>query len=90
MHGNTTKVQIIQSRLHTITQYEKSKNDDNKFCGATLKTHLYKQTNKMHFLYVFILQSLYNSTCFERLFRSSSGVHTFTVSAVLYKPCKRV
>ena len=29
----------------------------------------------MHFLYVFILQSLYNSTCFERPFRSSSGVH---------------
>ena len=25
--------------------------------------------------YVFILQSLYNSTCFERVFRSSSGVH---------------
>ena len=26
----------------------------------------------MHFLYVFILQFLYNSTCFERSFRSSS------------------
>ena len=29
----------------------------------------------MHFLSVFILQFLYNSTCFERPFRSSSGVH---------------
>ena len=29
----------------------------------------------MHFLYVFILQFLYNSTCFERPFSSSSGVH---------------
>ena len=29
----------------------------------------------MHFLYVFILQFLYNSTRFERPFRSSSGVH---------------
>ena len=28
----------------------------------------------MHFLYVFILQFLYNSTSFERPFRSSSGV----------------
>jgi hypothetical protein len=36
---------------------------------------LYKQTNKMYFLYVFILQPLYNSTCFERPFRSSSAVH---------------
>ena len=36
---------------------------------------LYKQTNKMHFLYIFIQQFLYNSTCFERPFRSSSGVH---------------
>ena len=41
----------------------------------------------MHFLYVFILQFLYNSTRFERLFRSSSGVHKFTVSAAVYKPC---
>ena len=40
---------------------------------------LYRQNNKMHFLYVFILQFLYNSTCFERPFRSSSGVHMFTV-----------
>ena len=29
----------------------------------------------MQFLYVFILQFLYNSTCFERPFHSSSGVH---------------
>ena len=36
---------------------------------------LYKQTNKMHFVYVFILQSLYKSTCFDGPFRSSSGVH---------------
>ena len=36
---------------------------------------LYKRANKMHFLYVFILPFLYNSTCFERPFRSSSGVH---------------
>ena len=39
----------------------------------------------MHFLYVFTLQFLYNSTRFERPFRSSSGVHKLTVSAVLYK-----
>ena len=29
----------------------------------------------MHFLYVFILQFLYNSTCFERPFRSPSAFH---------------
>ena len=29
----------------------------------------------MHFLYVFILQFMYNSTYFERPFPSSSGVH---------------
>ena len=29
----------------------------------------------MHFLYVFILQFMYNSTCFERPFLSTSGVH---------------
>ena len=39
------------------------------------RNQLYKQTNTMHFLYVFILQFSYNSTCFERPFRSSSGVH---------------
>ena len=39
------------------------------------RNQLYKQTNNMHLLYVFILQSLYNSTCFERTFHSSSGVH---------------
>ena len=39
------------------------------------RNQLYKQTNKMHFPYVFILQFLYSSTCFERPFRSSSGVH---------------
>ena len=33
----------------------------------------------MYFLYAFTLQFLYNSTCFERPFRSSSGVHKFTV-----------
>ena len=47
---------------------------------------LYKQTDKMHFLYVFTLQFLYNSTCFERPFGSPSGVHKFTVSAAQYKP----
>ena len=51
---------------------------------------LYKQTNKMHFLYVFIPQYLYNFTCFKWPFHSSSGVHKFTVYAALYKPCKRV
>jgi hypothetical protein len=51
---------------------------------------LYEQTNELHFLYVFILQFFNNSTCFERTFRSSSGVNKFTVSAALYKPCKRV
>ena len=49
-----------------------------------------KKTNKMHSLYVFILQFLYKSTCFGRPFLSSSGDHDFTVSAALYKPCKRV
>ena len=29
----------------------------------------------MHFLYVFILQFMYSSTCFELPFRSSPGVH---------------
>ena len=48
------------------------------------RNQFYKQTNKMHFLYVFILQSFCNSTCFERPFRSSSGVHKFTVSAAVY------
>ena len=57
-----------------------------------MRTHdlLYKQTKKMNFLYVFILQFFYNSTCFERPFRSSSGVHDLLYSAALYKPCKRV
>ena len=41
----------------------------------------------MHFLYVFILQFLYNSTCFERPFPSSSGVHDLLYSAAVYKPC---
>jgi hypothetical protein len=36
----------------------------------------------MHFLYVFILQFLCNSTCFERPFRSSSGVHDLLYSAL--------
>ena len=35
---------------------------------------LYKQTNKIA-LSVRILQFMYNSTCFERSFRSTSGVH---------------
>ena len=48
---------------------------------------LYKQSNKIHFLYVFILQFLYNSTCFERPFLSSSGVHDLLYSAAPYKPC---
>ena len=34
-----------------------------------------KQANKMHLLYVFILQFVYNSARFERPFRSSSGVY---------------
>ena len=29
----------------------------------------------MHFLYVFILPFMYNSTCFERSFHSPPGVH---------------
>jgi hypothetical protein len=43
----------------------------------------------MHFQYVFILQISYNSTCFERPFRSSSGVHDLLYSTSLYKPYKR-
>ena len=54
------------------------------------RNQLYKQTKKMHFLYVFILQFLYNSTCFERPFRSSSGVHDLLRSAAVCKPCKRI
>ena len=38
----------------------------------------------MHFLYVFILPFTYNSTCFERPSRSSSGVHDLLYSAALY------
>ena len=38
----------------------------------------------MHFLYVFILQFLYYSTCFERPFRSSSGVHDLLYTAAEY------
>ena len=38
----------------------------------------------MHSLYIFILQFLYNSACFERQFRSSSGVHDLPYFAVLY------
>ena len=40
----------------------------------TFEILLYKQTNKMQFLYVFILQFPYISTCFEGPFRSSSAV----------------
>ena len=47
------------------------------------RKQLCKQANKIHFLHVFILQS-YNSTCFERLYRSSSGVHDLLYSAALY------
>ena len=50
----------------------------------------HKQTNKMHFLYVFILQLFYNSTCFEQSFPSSSGVYDLLYSAALYKSCKHV
>ena len=45
------------------------------FVCTVHRNQLYKQTIKMHFLYVFILQFMYNSTCFERPFRLSSGVH---------------
>ena len=43
------------------------------------------QTNKMHFLYVFILQFMYNSTCFEQPFRSSSGIHDLLYLHGLYR-----
>ncbi len=49
---------------------------------------LYKQTNQMQFLYVFIVQFLYNCTYFERPFYSSSGVHDLLYSAALYKSCE--
>ena len=39
------------------------------------RNKLYKQTNKMHFFVSIYFTVLYNSTCFERPFRSSSGVH---------------
>ena len=51
------------------------------------RNQLYIQTNKMHFPYLFILQFLYDSTRFERPFRSSSGVHDLLYSAAVYKPC---
>ena len=47
------------------------------------RNQLYKQTDKMHFPYVFILQFLYKSTCFEGQLRSSSGVHDLLYSAAL-------
>ena len=49
---------------------------------------LYKQTNKIHFLYVFILQFLYSSTCFERPFLSSSGVHDLLYQQLCTKHAK--
>ena len=57
-------------------------------CDEQATVTLYTQPNKMHFLYVFILQFPYNSTCFERTFLSSSGVHDLLYSAALYKPYK--
>ena len=42
----------------------------------------------MQFLYVFIVQFLYNCTYFERPFYSSSGVHDLLYSAALYKSCE--
>jgi hypothetical protein len=56
--------------------------------GIILIGIFYKQTNKIHFIYVFILQFMYNSTCFERPFLSSA-VYNFTVHAALYKSFKR-
>ena len=39
--------------------------DESDIVCTMHRNQFYKQTNKMHFLYVFILQFLYNSTCFE-------------------------
>ena len=44
------------------------------FVCTVHRNQLYKQTYKMQFLYVFITHYLYNSTCFERPFHSSSEV----------------
>ena len=60
------------------------------FVCTVHRNQLYKQTNKMRFLYVFILQFLYKSTCFERPFRSSWGVHDLLYSAALYISCWKV
>ena len=54
-----------------------------------LKRVRYKQSNKVRFLYVFILKFFNNSTRFERPFRSSSGVHDLLYSVAMYKPCYR-
>ena len=55
------------------------------FYVSYIVTNYINKTNTMRFLYAFILQFLYNSTCFERPFRSSSGVHDLLYSAALYK-----
>ena len=72
----------VSTKRYTVTYFD--------IVCTVHHNQFYKQTNKMHFLYVFILQSFCNSVCFEWLFCSSSGVHKFTVSVALYKPCKRV
>ena len=51
-----------------------------QFFNTNISEKFYKQTNKMHF-FVCIYSTIRNSTCFERLFRSSLGVHKFTISA---------
>ena len=52
---------------------------------STRKHQFCEQTKKMHFCRYLFYNLFSNSTCFERLIRSSSGFHKFTVSAVLYK-----
>ena len=46
-------------------------------------------TNSANVSNCFVL-IMYNSTCLERPFRSSSGVHDLLYSAALYKQCKSV
>ena len=49
---------------------------------------LYKPTNKMHYLYVFILQFFLQLSMFRKTI--SFIIHDLLYSATLYKPCKRV
>ena len=64
------------------------KNTDFDIVYTVRRNQLHKQTNKMHFLYV-----LFYNFCTLYMFRTTVSFiirrPQFTVSAALYKPCKR-